>query len=166
MPDELISKDATKTRTYEVIRIHDGKAEVIPSDFHAETKTISFTTDKFSTYAVAYIDTDKSVSSGGSGTGESTEPGSVTGTNHNSDTNADENTSKNSGENSKNNLENNSQNKAENNAGKDTPDTSKVKSPDTMDNNVLAFWLIATALIGAGMFFIESKERKKENKEA
>ena len=35
-----------------------------------------------------------------------------------------------------------------------------------MDNNVLAFWLIATALIGAGMFFIESKERKKENKEA
>lgn len=166
LPDELVSKDATKTRTYEVIRIHDGKAEVIPSDFHVDTKTISFTTDKFSTYAVAYLDTDKSGSSGGSGTGESIEPGSGTGTNHNSDMNADENTPQNSGENSKNNLENNSQNKAENNAGKDAQDTSKVKSPDTMDNNVLVFWLIATALIGAGMFFIESKERKKENKEA
>ncbi|MBQ8982456.1 MAG: InlB B-repeat-containing protein [Lachnospiraceae bacterium] len=43
------------TRTYVVIRLHDGKAELLPATVNADG-TISFETDKFSTYALAYTD--------------------------------------------------------------------------------------------------------------
>ena len=145
LPDELLQKDSTKVRTYQVIRLHDGKPEVIDSNWNAATATLTFETDKFSTYAVAYYDTDKKDSKGsgdsgsvGTGAGVSESGGS---------TNIDKNTDKNTG----------------NNTEIQNSDTSKVKSPDTMDNNVLAFWLIATALIGAGMFIAESRERCKED---
>ncbi len=56
LPDSAINTDASKTRSYEVIRVHDGKASVIPSSFDADTKTLTFETDRFSAYAVAYKD--------------------------------------------------------------------------------------------------------------
>lgn len=43
-------------RTYQVIRIHDGSAEELDCVFDAESKTLTFDTDRFSTYAVAYKD--------------------------------------------------------------------------------------------------------------
>ena len=43
------------TRTYTVIRLHDGVAEKLPTTLNADG-TISFETDKFSTYALAYTD--------------------------------------------------------------------------------------------------------------
>lgn len=143
LPDELLQKDSTKVRTYQVIRLHDGKPEVIDSNWNAATATLTFETDKFSTYAVAYYDTDKKDTkgsgdsgSGGTGAGVSESGGS---------TDIDKNTG--------------------NNTEIKNSDTAKVKSPDTMDNNVLAFWLIASALIGAGMFIAESRERCKEDEE-
>lgn len=141
LPDELLQKDSTKVRTYQVIRLHDGKPEVIDSNWDAATATLTFETDKFSTYAVAYYDTDKkdTKGSGDSGSGGTGAGVSESGGNTDIDKNTGNNTEiKNS-------------------------DTAKVKSPDTMDNNVLAFWLIATALIGAGMFIAECRERCKED---
>ena len=46
--------DKNVSRTYYIIRMHDGKAEVIPSS--VENDKITFATDKFSTYALAYAD--------------------------------------------------------------------------------------------------------------
>ena len=56
------SKDLPKvetgyTRTFFVIRLHDGKAEVIAKDLVAKDGIVTFETDKFSTYAIAYEDT-------------------------------------------------------------------------------------------------------------
>ena len=145
LPDELLQKDSTKVRTYQVIRLHDGKPEVIDSNWNAATATLTFETDKFSTYAVAYYDTDKkdTKGSGDSGSGGTGAGVSESGGN----TDIDKNTGNNTG----------------NNTEIKNSDTAKVKSPDTMDNNVLAFWLIATALIGAGMFIAECRERCKED---
>lgn len=42
-----------KDREFAMIRIHDGKAELI-RDTDTDTRTISFQTDKFSVYALAY----------------------------------------------------------------------------------------------------------------
>ena len=42
------------TRTYSIIRVHDGEAVVLPSV--VENGKISFSTDKFSTYLIAYSD--------------------------------------------------------------------------------------------------------------
>ena len=145
LTEDLLLKDTSKIRTYQVVRLHNGVPEIIASSWNAETGILSFETDKFSTYAVAYYDTDKKDSKGsgdsgsvGTGAGVSESGGS---------TDIDKNTDKNTG----------------NNTEIQNSDTSKVKSPDTMDNNVLAFWLIATALIGAGMFIAESRERCKED---
>jgi uncharacterized repeat protein (TIGR02543 family) len=44
-------------REYQVVRIHDGKAEVIDSEFNAATNEVSFDSDKFSIFAVTYKDT-------------------------------------------------------------------------------------------------------------
>ena len=44
-------------REYQIVRIHDGKAEVIDSEFNAATNEVSFDSDKFSIFAVTYKDT-------------------------------------------------------------------------------------------------------------
>ena len=59
LADELLLKDSSKVRTYQVIRVHDGKPEIIPSKWDASAGVLTFETDKFSTYAVTYSDVDK-----------------------------------------------------------------------------------------------------------
>ncbi|WP_455719571.1 InlB B-repeat-containing protein [Agathobacter sp.] len=59
LTDELLQKDSSKIRTYQVVRLHDGKSEILDSKWDASTGTLSFETDKFSTYAITYSDKDK-----------------------------------------------------------------------------------------------------------
>ena len=54
IPETMKNADKNVSRTYYIIRMHDGKAEVIPSS--VENDKITFATDKFSTYALAYAD--------------------------------------------------------------------------------------------------------------
>lgn len=56
LPDSLINTDAKIVRTYSIIHVHDGIVEIITPKFDAANKTLSFETDKFSTYAVVYKD--------------------------------------------------------------------------------------------------------------
>jgi hypothetical protein len=56
LPDSVINADASKTRTYEVLRVHEGAVSVIPVTFDADAKTLTFETDRFSAYAIAYKD--------------------------------------------------------------------------------------------------------------
>lgn len=49
----------TAKRTYEIIRVHDGKSEILPSKYNEKDQTITFETNKFSTYAIAYTETGK-----------------------------------------------------------------------------------------------------------
>ncbi len=50
VPDDIIAED----RIYSVVRVHDGKAENIGGTFDSESKTITVSSDKFSTYAIVY----------------------------------------------------------------------------------------------------------------
>jgi len=76
LPSSLINTNPAITRTYKVVRIHDGEATVIPATF-ANGK-ITFATDEFSTYAIIYTDTQNTggTSSGSTSTG-STSTGSA-----------------------------------------------------------------------------------------
>lgn len=61
IPDNLINVDASVTRTYKIIRVHeDGYGnlitDVIEGKFNPEDNSFTFETDKFSTYALAYAD--------------------------------------------------------------------------------------------------------------
>ena len=59
LDDSFINTKNTVDRTYQVLRIHNGVVDVLPASFDADSKTITFETDKFSTYAVMYTDTPK-----------------------------------------------------------------------------------------------------------
>ena len=56
LPDSAVNADPSITREYKVVCVYDGKAQVIPATFDADAKTLTFETDRFSAYAVAYKD--------------------------------------------------------------------------------------------------------------
>ena len=58
VPKELKEVKDGYTREYYVIRVHDGKTDKLPVTVNADG-TLSFKTDRFSTYALAYEDTAK-----------------------------------------------------------------------------------------------------------
>lgn len=85
LPDSAINTDASKTRTYEVMRVHDGAISVIPATFDASAKTLTFETDRFSAYAIAYKDaaatTPGDEDSGNNGSSNGSANGSSSGDN-------------------------------------------------------------------------------------
>jgi hypothetical protein len=57
VPDELRNTDSKMVRTYKIIRVHEGKADVLDASFDEKTGKLSFETDRFSTYTLVYTDT-------------------------------------------------------------------------------------------------------------
>ena len=61
IPEELINTNSSVDRTYRIIRVHEDEngnliTDVIEGIYDSITKTFTFETDKFSTYALAYND--------------------------------------------------------------------------------------------------------------
>lgn len=56
LPENLINTDSKVTRTYAVIRNHDGKVDVLNTTYDATGQTLTFQTNLFSDYAIAYQD--------------------------------------------------------------------------------------------------------------
>ena len=54
LPEEITKVEEGYTRTYYIVRYHDGKAEIL--DTKISGNILTFETDKFSTYAIAYTD--------------------------------------------------------------------------------------------------------------
>lgn len=67
IPESMLNTDNTVERKYEVIRVHDNKAESLACE--VKDNKITFSTDKFSTYALAYTDTKINAGTGSQGTG-------------------------------------------------------------------------------------------------
>lgn len=67
VPDALINTNSAVNRTYCIVRRHDGAITVLDAAFDAASKTLTFKTDRFSDYAIAYKDT--AVPSSGSNPG-------------------------------------------------------------------------------------------------
>ena len=63
LPDNLLNKDSSKIRKYEVLRMHEYSSETkyerIPSSY--SNGRITFKTNRFSDYAIAYYDTNKPI---------------------------------------------------------------------------------------------------------
>lgn len=76
IPDRLKNMDSQVIRTFAVIGVHGGSAELL-NDLDTNADTITIATDHFSTYAIVYKDTAKSEGGGdegggsGSGSGDS-----------------------------------------------------------------------------------------------
>lgn len=67
VPAELLKDD----RTYTVVRVHDGKAEILETAFDAQANTLTFETDRFSAYALIYKDAGNGIAGSG---GEQSKP--------------------------------------------------------------------------------------------
>ena len=67
VPDALINTNSAVNRTYCIVRNHEGTITVLDAAFDAASKTLTFKTDRFSYYAIAYKDT--AVPSSGSNPG-------------------------------------------------------------------------------------------------
>ena len=67
VPDALINTNSAVNRTYCIVRNHKGTITVLDAAFDAASKTLTFKTDRFSDYAIAYKDT--AVPSSGSNPG-------------------------------------------------------------------------------------------------
>ena len=65
VPETLINTDSKVSRAYQIVRVHEGIPSVITCTYDETAKTISFETDAFSTYALAYSDTVKKVENTG-----------------------------------------------------------------------------------------------------
>ena len=57
VPDALINTNSAVNRTYCIVRNHDGAITVLDAAFDAASKTLTFKSDRFSVYAIAYKDT-------------------------------------------------------------------------------------------------------------
>lgn len=56
LPTELINKDKMITRTYFIARSHNGKVDILETNYDEKTNKLTFETDKFSDYAIIYKD--------------------------------------------------------------------------------------------------------------
>ncbi len=119
VPDTLINKDSAKQREYCIIRIHDGVANILEDAKYADGK-ITFTTDCFSIYTIAYKDTSTSADTPETDTPEVTTPTNTTDT---TTTTSDTTTSTDTASN--------------------TSGTTSVSSPQTGDENIFLIFLIA-----------------------
>jgi hypothetical protein len=63
IPDEMINKNAAVSREYVIIRLHvdaaGSEVDTLHGDFDEAKQEFTFVTDRFSTYALTYIDTAK-----------------------------------------------------------------------------------------------------------
>ena len=55
----MINKDKTITRTYFIARSHNGKVDILETNYDEKTNKLTFETDKFSDYAIIYKDKKK-----------------------------------------------------------------------------------------------------------
>lgn len=60
IPDHMVNTDKNVERSYIVLRNHEGKVDILDSKYHADTQMITFQTNLFSDYAIAYKDVRKS----------------------------------------------------------------------------------------------------------
>ena len=138
VPDRLKNTDSQKTRTFALIRVHDGRAEFL-ADTDNSAETITIETDRFSTYAIVYQD-----ASNGGGNGSTSEPtggntseptGGNTGSGSAGGTSGTENSSgKNISENKKNN-DNGSKAENKKNGKTESKTSSKTSSKADKHNN-------------------------------
>ncbi len=155
VPTKLVNKDSGVTRTYQIVRVHNGKAEVINCKYDAEAGTITFETDKFSTYALVYKDAAKST---GTNTNTNTNSNS-SGTAGNSSTGVVKPTSPKTGDSSTGVVKPTSPK-----TGGSSTGVVKPTSPKTRDSSNLILWFALIVISGvAACYFVRKKTAVKKD---
>lgn len=80
IPEDIRNKDVLMVRNYRIIRLHEGKTDIIEGTYKEDSAEFTFETDKFSVYAICYKDSPKQAGPGipTPTPGGTTEPGTPT----------------------------------------------------------------------------------------
>lgn len=142
VPDSLKNADSSKARTFAVIRVHDGRTEIL-TDLDNSADTITIGTDRFSTYAIVYKDT---ANGGGENSGNDDNHGSDDGNNGGGNDNG-----------------NNGNDSNQNNSGiNDTKqDSSKDSEPKTGDSAPLEIYATLAMIAGFAYLLLYFADRKR-----
>ncbi|MCM1234732.1 MAG: sortase B protein-sorting domain-containing protein [Muribaculum sp.] len=167
IPDSLKNTNSNRTRTFAVIRVHDGRVELLP-DLDNSAGTITIETDRFSTYAIVYKDSSNSGNGGDNGGGNSGggDNSGDTGDN-NGDNNGDNGSNGNDNQNNNdaghdngNSSNNNSnQNSDDNNGTK--PDSPKDDEPKTGDATPIELYATLAMIAGFAYLLLYFADRKR-----
>ena len=143
VPEALRNADSSKTRTFAVVRVHDGRAELL-ADLDGSTDTITIETDRFSTYAIVYQDT---ANGGGGNNGNDNNNGGGN-DNGGSGNNGNGNSNGSSGNNSGNN------NSGQNNSGINNTKTGSQKDNEPATGDAAPLEIYATLAMIAGFSYV------------
>ena len=148
VPDALINTNSAVIRTYYIVRNHEGTITVLDAAFDAANKTLTFKTDRFSDYAIAYKDTAVP----GSGSNSGSNPGS----------NPDSSNSSNDSETKKNEVTAPTPTPTPTPASTSKPSTITA-APQTGDtsNPTLYVVLLVASLLGLAVVFVCKKRNDK-----
>ena len=141
IPETMKNTDKNVSRTYYIKRMHDNKAEVIATASQAEVESgkITFATDKFSIYALAYADASVKPDDGKKDDTTITKP---------DDGKKDDTTVT---------TPDNGNNAADDAATGSTTDTTDT-TPKTGDTNA-SMWMLLAIMGMAGIAFVTAKKR-------
>ena len=158
IPETMKNTDKNVSRTYYIIRMHDGKAEVIPSS--VENDKITFATDKFSTYALAYADASVKSDDGTNTNPDDSKKDDGTNTNPD-DSKKDDGTITTPDDSKKDDTTittpDNGNNAAGGTSTGSTTDTTAT-TPKTGDTNA-SMWMLLAIMGMAGIAFVTAKKR-------
>lgn len=129
--DSLKNTDSSKKRTFSVLRVHDGSAEILNDQDQSED-SITIATDRFSTYAIVYQDTSTG-STSGSGNGSSSNSGDNNGNDSNDNNDNSGNDSNDSNDNSGN--DNNDNNDDSGNDNNNNSSDSEINGNDKNESH-------------------------------
>ena len=148
VPEALRNADSSKTRTFAVVRVHDGRAELL-ADLDGSADTITIETDRFSTYAIVYQDT---ANGGGGNNGNDNNNGGGN-DNGGSGNNGNGNGNGGSGNNSGNNGSGNN-NSGQNNSGINNTKTGSAKDNEPATGDAAPLEIYATLAMIAGFSYV------------
>jgi len=88
IPDSMLQEVGSESGTYSVIRIHDGTAETLATDYDSTDNTVSFSTDRFSTYAIVFTKASAKDVTGSTGNSSANNNGNTSGAENTADSSA------------------------------------------------------------------------------
>lgn len=186
IPDELVASDNV-VRSYQIVRVHDGVAEMLDYEYDEAARTLTFATDRFSTYAITYSDTEKQIddpskdkdtdNSGSSDNGDISDTGSANSTNTTNTTNSTNTTSNTIDDGNASGGESTTKSENISNAGNQSvqqqtssktakagttkDNTTKKNGTQTSDNNDAVPFVV---LLLAGVAVVAASRKKKVNR--
>ncbi len=77
IPEDMSKTVGSATGTYYIVRVHEGEVDILDATYDATKGTLTFETDRFSTYAIVFVDETPTPAASDNGTTTTTTTGTT-----------------------------------------------------------------------------------------